>query len=106
MKKSIAILLLFTCWTFCGFGKNNPLLFTEKTSTFLQLLETGKQKFCVTENSIYAITKKGLETKASLPYKCMDAVVYKHNIALATADGIRVFDTETGKLSSDRKSVV
>ncbi len=100
MRKPIAFFLLFTCCSFYGFSRKSPLLFAEKTNMLVQLLETGKQRFCITQNAVYSITKKGLEKKAALPFLCTDAIVYKGNIALATDAGLQLFDTKNNALTA------
>lgn len=73
-------------------AKHNNGVFEKELKNFVTILQAGNKKFLITANEIFLLGKNKTALKTSFSFTCNDACEYENKIALATGNGIVVYD--------------
>lgn len=89
--KTLSLSIIFLLFVYTCFAKQ-PLMFQQLQNGFVKIIEADHKKFIISSNGIWMIEKKKLVQQSSFTFNCNAATQYNNQIALATNEGIKIFD--------------
>lgn len=90
------ILLVSVCFACAA---ERPLLFPQNQKGFIKIVAADHKKFVVTDNAVWLIEKNKLTQKSSFNFICNGATEYRDEIAMATDNGIKIFNAKDNNIT-------